>query len=1162
MERDLDPDFLFTALQKHDHLPSVDEVKGLLTDAELALLEKRKNLTDDLILTGWYLFAIASSKSALEKYGYERRKAAYSVAGHIFDLVLQSFSLSKFESLKYCFASEISYLRSGLDPNAIAVFRREFPYGLIHDDNEPQYISALKLGTAFLGFDIRYVFQTTRQIINKQDLLIKELIDFNIYLSPYATFAGVVHGLRDLTSFLVYGRKDLLSRAYDSLISAVNNEISFSDRIEKWIAANILGIVDDLGNSSIWSIFPSTNSSTIQKAFTMGSPRVLTLWPPQKDLVNTINTNGFNLLSPNTKRMFISTPTSSGKTLLAQILVADHLTHNSTSVCFVAPTRSLCSEISRSLDLRLRYLNKKISTNMPEGDWLNFLIEDELMNEVEVMTPERLSYLVHKDRQKLLQKFGMFIFDEVHMLNDENRGWTLEEDLTFLHNVTCGFHHKLVLISAGIGNRNHFIQWMTTGENTPLSFHSDWRGPRRVSAVWRIEPDWKNGTEEKSRIKEVISRKNFPQKGYLDIRVSHSGEFRTISFPEIIGNIVIDEYETGKMKKVDRLSSANYKMICPLIQYLSDLGPIMVIETTKSNASRLALSLYDDNSIEENDNNQHIINLIKLRMGANHPLCRVLKKGIAYHHGSLPAEIRSLIEDGIADGSIRIVIATTSLTEGVNFPVKTVIIANQGVYSSEGYKKFITGSKLLNAIGRAGRAAKETEGIVVLAGQINTQPSDFQSLRPCDSDLQVLSTLASEKALEDLATFENLERVYQDAIIQINSGKVSDFIKFIWFLASEKEEATNIPSKDEILYVLTFSLAWQQLDIKEKERWEKIIDSTLRVYIKTPKQKRKKWSVSGSSINSSIVIDNIAREISEELAETKHTIDSETIIKMILGQSRIDRILSLPDVPKRKNFSTRNNSSGSPLVIPIELLMLDWINGSSLIEISSKYFSSVSDVDFRFEQVNNFIYDYFEVFLPKIFGIIIEWINEYLVEMHQDLIISKTIPSYIRWGVNNDDAILLMINGIKSRTLALKISREWLMLKSTGNIYDWIRNMDFEEWRQKFSPSNSELRNLLEYSRIKENNLLSKLFENNQIEFKVKSLFSNFPRTVCFLKETGEDEIGLIEIKVNGETVALINSYDHIDIENILQIGLDTTCFFFTKDSEGYLSIFLNKQEE
>jgi replicative superfamily II helicase len=190
---------------------------------------------------------------------------------------------------------------------------------------------------------------------------------------------------------------------------------------------------------------------------------------------------------------------------------------------------------------------------------------------------------------------------------------------------------------------------------------------------------------------------------------------------------VHDEY----VGKDSSNSTSFYKMLIPLINDLSLSGPVLVIESTIPMTIRLAKAIADSREEVENQVIKQLIDLVVTKLHPDHSLGAVLRKGVAYHHGSLSQEVRVAIEDAASQNHLDILVATTTMTEGVNLPVKSVVIASQGTYTTSGeYEEYITGPKLVNAIGRAGRATKETEGIVVLALNQQITPDDFKRFTP------------------------------------------------------------------------------------------------------------------------------------------------------------------------------------------------------------------------------------------------------------------------------------------------------------------------------------------------------------------------------------------------------------------------------------------------
>jgi replicative superfamily II helicase len=1180
VERALDPELIRIAMGENPNLPSPEEISNLLAEAELAILLRSPEISERLIAIGWYLHAIASSKYALRTYGVERQRTAFQVTAHIFDILLQTPERSRIERLEYCFAAQIAYIRSRIDPNALALYRREFsgelgPMSLLSDSPE----IGLSCGVAFLGFDAGYIFSTTRELLSEISNLVKVWQIEDIISTPFGSVASVVAGTRDLMSFLVYGRIDLLERARERLLQAVQTQFSEQDQISRWVAAHLLNLADDLEQASIWTKLPPSVPSPIRKAFSMGHPRILTLWPPQLDLLErseeeVVEVEGHAIddkaeeespLSPVVKRIFLSTPTSSGKTLLAQLFVVTHLATEKTSVCYVAPTRSLCHEIRKSLQARLRYLGKNIIADMPEGNWLDNLVESLMDDEpsVEVMTPERLSYLIRSEGRQVLERFGLFIFDEVHLVGDPGRGWTLEEDLAYLHYATLNDHHRIILMSAAIGNKNHFIEWMSGSQDKIYSRTSDWRGPRRLHAIWRTEAGWEDRTtRENPRARKYHITEYVPLFGRLDLRISHTGIIRSLQTSQSVGTLV-RKIDSDGNRLIDREQSTPfYKALVSIIQYLGDFGSVLIIESTRPSTVRVARAIADEQETINNQYVQQLIDLVEARLGRTHPLWGVLQKGVAYHHGSLPGEIRSAIEDAVSEEYIKYLVATTTLTEGVNLPVQSVVIASQGAHSDEGYQEYITGSKLINAIGRAGRATKETEGIVVLARQAAPSQQDFERLSPSSDDLQVISLLATREALDSLAGFEELQREAEDAIFRTHKGAASDFIKFVWFIAAQLEDLGEATSLEHIREVLQHTLAWIQLDEQNQERWIATAKATLDQYVQTEIGARRRWATSGTTIGSAAEIESIARELTEKCKRTEISDNVIEVLNIIIGDGRLERILRLPEAPRRRIYDQRGGSNRAEIPVALSAMLRDWLQGSNLINLSETYFSQVGDIDYRFEQLGDYIYDYLELYLPWVVGTIISWTNNMLQSDGREERLPQILPAYIRWGVSKPSALRLMFSGIQSRVLANKISDVWEAEDKEGDIHSWIRSMSLGEWQKTFDASPSELRSILEFSRDQQSGVAVELVTNGIAELEVISHLKNIDRTSVSLVPTGISDLAPIEIRIGDDVVGQVQSSDQADIRSLINTGLILDINFSASSGKGRLTLTLLDPEE
>ena len=115
---------------------------------------------------------------------------------------------------------------------------------------------------------------------------------------------------------------------------------------------------------------------------------------------------------------------------------------------------------------------------------------------------------------------------------------------------------------------------------------------------------------------------------------------------------------------------------------------------------------------------QECLSVITADLGDNSDLASFISAGVAVHHGSLPSRTRVAIERLIRSGEIRLIVATTTLGQGVNLPIRTVLI--RGLQQGQDSK--VDPMTLWNIAGRAGRAMRENEGYVLFFNDDQSDP--------------------------------------------------------------------------------------------------------------------------------------------------------------------------------------------------------------------------------------------------------------------------------------------------------------------------------------------------------------------------------------------------------------------------------------------------------
>src|SRR5690606_18974354 len=107
--------------------------------------------------------------------------------------------------------------------------------------------------------------------------------------------------------------------------------------------------------------------------------------------------------------------------------------------------------------------------------------------------------------------------------------------------------------------------------------------------------------------------------------------------------------------------------------------------------------------------------------GSNYLLTKISGIGALFHHGDLPQYVREIIEQAIRTEEIKLIICTNTIAEGVNLPLRTIVINSARRFDENiGRLKPLNKRDLKNLFGRAGRAGKETKGLIIV-----TNPNDF-----------------------------------------------------------------------------------------------------------------------------------------------------------------------------------------------------------------------------------------------------------------------------------------------------------------------------------------------------------------------------------------------------------------------------------------------------
>lgn len=153
------------------------------------------------------------------------------------------------------------------------------------------------------------------------------------------------------------------------------------------------------------------------------------------------------------KNLLVCTPTASGKTLIAELAALKSIMENKGKAIYIVPLKALASEKYR--DFKRRYDKvAKIALSIGDIDSVDsYLAEYDLL----VATAEKMDSLL-RHHAPWVSGIKTIIVDEIHLLNDHQRGPTLEILLTLLKQLLK--NAQIIGLSATIGNAEELAEWL------------------------------------------------------------------------------------------------------------------------------------------------------------------------------------------------------------------------------------------------------------------------------------------------------------------------------------------------------------------------------------------------------------------------------------------------------------------------------------------------------------------------------------------------------------------------------------------------------------------------------------------------------------------------------------------------------------------------------
>jgi len=407
---------------------------------------------------------------------------------------------------------------------------------------------------------------------------------------------------------------------------------------------------------------------------------------------------------------------------------------------------------------------------------------------------------------------------------------------------------------------------------------------------------------------------------------------------------------------------------------------------------------------------------------------------VGVHHAGLSDDIRMLMEWLFEKHKLRFLVATTTIAQGVNFPVSGVVMAShQYPASSHPFWTDMPPEDFWNIAGRAGRISQGSLGVVslvasdpqraeVLKAFINKQAGNLNS---------ALITIATEAGdlMRDLGAL-----VY-------NHPEWSGFLQYLAHTYRQMGQPAGFA--DQVEQVLRSTFGFETLRSQNADLAGRLLDGirTYAQYLARPNQPLSLVDSTGFSLQSI----NTVLGAPERQGINPGTWNGQTLFSA--SNHDLENLMGvLLRVPELRDNLKAVTGGQSPDGNKLALIVKDWVNGASVPDIAAQHFMGAdNDLTHAITKCGQNLYGNLTQTAAWGLGALLSITGQEIPEEEYKVV--RNLPSRVYYGVNSDAAIALRLLGVP-RAVASQLASSMgdVLGESLPAVRSRLRSMDESGW--------------------------------------------------------------------------------------------------------------------